>query len=438
MWGNELFQSLYDNLLEAYSSGEDYIKNKAQEVANSAVASVEWIWEALQGDFNENLTTGQIAANAVLGLIPVVDQVLDCRDVIANCKQIHKDKSDIGAWIALCLTLIGLIPTLGSAVKGVLKILFLYIRRAGNDVGIVVRLALKPIFSFLNDPKVKGIIGNKSSKDVMLIVAVQLRELASSINAQQLISLFDNIISVIGSCINKIKPFAPDNVVLSLNYSFSIVKNIRDSAQKPISDILEQVKSLLRRSADEVENEVNQLPTSFKGLPNGAVVHQLDESVAAIDPKFIRMTNAQKGLYGEIISDNFMLNRRFKNMLPEDRQVRTMADKPRGRGIDGIYENLAPPPPFVITETKYRTESGKFIDDDGLAKDSVLSMTKHSGKQMSDEWVEKRLADELSASDLRKIRVQGYDKWLMIVDDSGKVVNVTKLDADANAVKQIL
>nr|MBJ6930502.1 hypothetical protein [Vibrio cholerae] len=123
--------------------------------------------------------------------------------------------------------------------------------------------------------------------------------------------------------------------------------------------------------------------------------------------------------------------RRFKNMLPEDRQVRTMADKPRGRGIDGIYENLAPPPPFVITETKYRTESGKFIDDDGLAKDSVLSMTKHSGKQMSDEWVEKRLADELSASDLRKIRVQGYDKWLMIVDDSGKVVNVTKLDADA-------
>ncbi|HGF7181923.1 TPA: hypothetical protein AB5E44_002812, partial [Vibrio cholerae] len=73
MWGNELFQSLYDNLLEAYSSGEDYIKNKAQEVANSAVASVEWIWEALQGDFNENLTTGQIAANAVLGLIPVVD-----------------------------------------------------------------------------------------------------------------------------------------------------------------------------------------------------------------------------------------------------------------------------------------------------------------------------------------------------------------------------
>lgn len=29
MWGNELFQSLYDNLLEAYSSGEDYIKNKS-------------------------------------------------------------------------------------------------------------------------------------------------------------------------------------------------------------------------------------------------------------------------------------------------------------------------------------------------------------------------------------------------------------------------
>lgn len=29
MWGNELFQSLYDNLLEAYSSGEDYIKKQS-------------------------------------------------------------------------------------------------------------------------------------------------------------------------------------------------------------------------------------------------------------------------------------------------------------------------------------------------------------------------------------------------------------------------
>ena len=98
MLGNDIFQALYDNLEQAVGNAEYFIKEKAQQISDAASASLEWIWEALQGDFNEDMSAGQIAANALLGLIPIVDQVLDCRDLVANCnKRIKFSKKQISA-----------------------------------------------------------------------------------------------------------------------------------------------------------------------------------------------------------------------------------------------------------------------------------------------------------------------------------------------------
>jgi len=47
----------------------------------------EWIWGALQGDFNDERTTGQIGFDMVVSLIPVVDTVCDVRDLCANVRQ---------------------------------------------------------------------------------------------------------------------------------------------------------------------------------------------------------------------------------------------------------------------------------------------------------------------------------------------------------------
>ncbi|BFM48448.1 hypothetical protein [Marinomonas sp. THO17] len=117
--------------------------------------------------------------------------------------------------------------------------------------------------------------------------------------------------------------------------------------------------------------------------------------------------------------------------------------EPRGRGIDGIYENTNPPPPYVITETKYRTASGKYIDSDGVAKDTVLSKTKGSSglpgaKQMNDGWIKPRIKDELGSRKARDIIESGYERWLMIVDNSGEVVNITKLDASAKSIEKVI
>lgn len=94
-----------------------------------------WFWEAVEGDFNEDRSTGQIMMDAAISMIPLVDQLCDVRDLIANCKKLYRDITDTTAWIALALTLIGLFPTLGSLVKGVLKIFFAFLRRAGGEAG---------------------------------------------------------------------------------------------------------------------------------------------------------------------------------------------------------------------------------------------------------------------------------------------------------------
>jgi hypothetical protein len=142
-------------------------------------------------------------------------------------------------------------------------------------------------------------------------------------------------------------------------------------------------------------------------------------------------------------SDNHMKNHGFINLLPEDRQVRKMTDKPRGRGVDGIYQNSNPPPPYVITETKYRTQAGKYIDDDGLAKDQMLSATTGStvggiefpaSKQMDDTWIQPRVINELGLEEAENVLDSNYERWLIIVDDSGGIINITNLNEAASSI----
>lgn len=95
----------------------------------SGVAS--WIWGVVLGDFNDDASVEQIIANTALTMIPVVDQAADVRDLTANILNLldeeERDKSE--NWLALALTLIGCIPTFGSAMKGTCKVVL----KAGKD-----------------------------------------------------------------------------------------------------------------------------------------------------------------------------------------------------------------------------------------------------------------------------------------------------------------
>ncbi|MEZ9572868.1 PAAR-like domain-containing protein [Vibrio sp. 10N.261.55.F4] len=86
--------------------------------------AASWVWGVILGDFNDDASVEQIIANTALTMIPVVDQAADVRDLSANIMTLlseeERDKPE--NWLALSLTLIGCIPTFGSAVKGTCKV----------------------------------------------------------------------------------------------------------------------------------------------------------------------------------------------------------------------------------------------------------------------------------------------------------------------------
>ncbi len=107
-----------------------------------------WVGNVAMGDFNDDMTTGQIVTNAIVTAVPGIDQVADARDLVANGKALLWDRryTEIGVWVGVFACLIGLVPSLGSLAKGVIKIiwknagemgrLLVYINRALHRTGI--------------------------------------------------------------------------------------------------------------------------------------------------------------------------------------------------------------------------------------------------------------------------------------------------------------
>ena len=115
---------------------------KLEEAGNLANQAGDWLWGTLQGDFNRNPSTSQIVVGTIISMIPVVDQIMDIRDICANTILLTDDDkaNDSDGWIAFTLTAIGLIPLFGSAVKGVGKVV---IKNSGESMEAAIAVLRK-------------------------------------------------------------------------------------------------------------------------------------------------------------------------------------------------------------------------------------------------------------------------------------------------------
>ena len=127
-----------EQLARRIEQGDD-LAQKAQE-ADPGIGA--WIWGVLQGDFNENPTATQTLVGGLITMIPVIDQIADVRDVIACLLMLadEEDDNNNDAWISLVITLIGIIPVFGSAIKGVFKLLW---KHTETTVDVVLALLRK-------------------------------------------------------------------------------------------------------------------------------------------------------------------------------------------------------------------------------------------------------------------------------------------------------
>lgn len=167
------------------------------------------VLEALEGDFNDDRSASQILVDAGISMIPLVDQVCDARDLIANCRKLSRDHTDVWNWVALVLTLIGLFPALGSLVKGVLKIFFGFVRRAGGQKVVeAIDGAMSWITSFLRRRRVQEYLNEHEVDDVLKWLAAEIKVVRTKLNIRELTSVFDSTINVVQIMSHKVE-FVP-------------------------------------------------------------------------------------------------------------------------------------------------------------------------------------------------------------------------------------
>jgi uncharacterized protein YqgV (UPF0045/DUF77 family) len=232
-----------------------------------------WFWEAVEGDFNENRTTAQILVDAGISMIPLVDQICDVRDLIADCKKIIHEPSDKWTWVALVLTLIGLFPTLGSLVKGVLKIFFAFVRRSGGTaIKQTVAAGMTWVISFLRRREVQVFLQSKKIDEVFEWLATEIKSVRGKIDPAALNSMFDRGIKVLENLSNRVSlvPIIGGKAKAALQQ----VKNVRlmadqhlNEALRPIHDIINEIILALERQILEKQNGiVNTTNIHFRGV----------------------------------------------------------------------------------------------------------------------------------------------------------------------------
>lgn len=282
----------------------------------------EWLWEAIQGDFNDNRSTGQIAFDAAVSMIPLVDQLCDVRDLIANCRSIAtSDEKDDNTWkwVAISLTLIGLIPTLGSALKGVLKIMFTFVRRHGlNMIDKAVDLGMTWVITFLRKAEVQAYLKQRNVDEVFKWLANQVRAFQGKVNTAALLSAFDKGIALLKGLLERVT-WIP-KIGSRAKQAIEMVERVRAAAPKPLA----AVDALLQRVLGSIARrfDMEHLLTRH-GILNANNVHfrgALPEAraVTLMRSAEPRPSWLSKGRSGPFAEQDLTLGKR---MVEEQRKV---------------------------------------------------------------------------------------------------------------------
>lgn len=260
-------------------------------------AAAEWLWIVLQGDFAEDQSTAQIVTGTVISMIPLVDQICDVRDLVANCKKINEDSSNRWHWVALALTLIGLFPTLGSLVKGCFKVLFAYGRKAmfsasktalDADMWQACRPFVESSIGKLNDflarPEVRRTLKALKIDNPYKYLAEQLRQTAGGLSVGKLTAAFDSAMGVLSKLLDLVKKWGSAGMHTQAAQLLQMVNRVRNQANRALADALSPIQNYLNRLAQrlDVEHRVTHRASTNVPNPHGEIRMSLDAEIAEL------------------------------------------------------------------------------------------------------------------------------------------------------------
>lgn len=226
-----------------------------------------WLWQSIQGDFNEERSTGQIAFDAAVSMIPLVDQLCDVRDLVANCRKLKGAPDDGAAWLALGLTLIGLFPSLGSLLKGVLKLFFVCVRRYGLDHLLrATEQAMGWVITFLRKREVQRLLRQLHVDEVFGWLAGNVRALKARISTQALLDAFDRGIKVLQGLLGKVAhmPVVGERARATLQ----MVQDVRLAADAKLAEAVQPLQKVLDAVAERLGREALLARQAINGVTN--------------------------------------------------------------------------------------------------------------------------------------------------------------------------
>ncbi|MBB3319947.1 hypothetical protein FHT77_005865 [Rhizobium sp. BK181] len=208
---------------------------------------VGWMAGALAGEFNEDRTGWQIFFDAGLAMVPVLDQVLDLRDVIAVSVRLSdpEETKEVLNWVALVISLIGLVPTVGSAVAGAARILLNQMRNlAGKRGQLVSRLA--------------DFVRNLGKGDP---IAFLRKEFESVTLKHRAVELFKAVSEHLTQAIDVIVPFVSGQthqLLTSLKKFLKLERPTREFLEQAAGWLSERMRKAIDEAADESESLIDR------------------------------------------------------------------------------------------------------------------------------------------------------------------------------------
>lgn len=286
----------------------------------------QWIWEALQGDFAEERSAGQIGFDMAVSFIPIVDTICDVRDLCANIRQYNKDPDNKITLLFIGLTVIGFVPEIGSIVKGCLKIFFAKLRpylKHADDITDAGRLmkhvdraldaALPKITEFLqNNQVIKWATKNKVP-DLFSYLAKQLRELAKKIDRDNIKKAFDEAIDAIRILLRRIHSIVPADTAGKIEDFLAMLDRQAFRIKMKLHWPINYIRSILLRVAERLDDHA--WIAYSRNVNKGWIAPMTESGAASLmrrePPAWVRLGN---GKYDKLsVTDGKKLMARYPN-----------------------------------------------------------------------------------------------------------------------------
>lgn len=227
----------------------------------------QWIWEVLQGDFAQERSAAQIATDMVISLIPIVDTICDIRDLCANVRAYRKDPSNKLTMFFIALTVVGFIPEVGSIVKGVVKIVFAYLRRYIKHVdelfelSKLARLTERAVDSAL--PKISQVLSNarilkwatrNRVPNVYKFVAKELLRITNLVSPGALKKHFDEGVALIEDLLGYLRLIIPGSAYERISETLGYLEKQKSRIGNGIQQFAKPINTILRIIAKKLDD----------------------------------------------------------------------------------------------------------------------------------------------------------------------------------------